>query len=164
MDEKWFRVLTYWQKHEMKHALTIPFLIGALRKPVGAPFDSENAARSAFEALMGAVRNHHADGYHLYIYRCPDRKQLVLRQVSGSASMKSVYQDVVPIPTSSEGESVLHASDAVPPSSSTPFDDLLRTIWCDCGEAIQLGEFSCRGHNYYQFNDYELKIIRAALA
>ncbi len=157
MEERWFRLLTYWQKSEWRHALSFPFLIGALRTPIGAPLGSEETARPNLGGLLDAVRNHNSDGYYLHIYRCPDLAQLVLRQVSGSP-----YQST-PIPPSSGGRCVLYTSDGVLPSSSSPFDDLFAAIWNECGQAIQLGHFSCRGHKFCPFNDYELKVIGAAL-
>ena len=157
MDERWFRLLTHWQKNEWRHALTIPFLIGALRTPIGAPLDSEEVALSALRTLLNAVRDHCSEYYYLHIYRCPNLSKLVLRQVNGSP-----YHSV-PIPSSSGSECVLYVSDGILASSSSPFDDLIAVVWSECGEALRLGHFSCRGRYFSPFNDYDLKIIRDAL-
>lgn len=161
MDERWTLLLNYWQEHEFRHALTFPFLIGALRTPIGAKSGSTGDARKEFEALMDAMRSHRANGYFHHVYRCPDLSQLVVTKVIGSLppplaiAITTARASAVPS---------LYASDGVPRDSSSPFASLVEAIWSEVGSAIEGGHFSCRGKRFAAFNDYELHVIRAALA
>ena len=84
MDERWFSLLTYWQRYEFRHALTFPFLVGALRIPIGAKSCSGGDAGKELEALVDVMRSHRANGYFHHVYRCPDLGQLVVTKVIGS--------------------------------------------------------------------------------
>ncbi len=161
MDERWIRVLSYWQEHELRHALTFPFLVGALRTPVGAKTGFGDDARRELEALVDAMRSHRANGYVHHVYRCPDRRQLVVTKVIGS----SPPPYAVPIRTGQAGAAPsLYASNGVPANTTAPFASLVATIWNEGGSAIECGHFSCRGTLFAAFNQDEFRIIRAALA
>ena len=143
MEDNWFRLLQYWQKIEWHHALTIPFLIGAHRTPIGSPFSTEEEAISAVSVLLDGVRNHNADDYHFLIYRCPDLKKLVIRQVDGINYMHG-FASQFQIPTSSGGEPVLYVDkDDLTVLGGSVLDDLVAEIWSESGEAIKLGKYSC---------------------
>ncbi len=161
MDERWIRVLNHWQEHELRHALTFPFLVGALRTPVGAKTGSEGDVRSEIEALVDAMQSHRANGYLHHVYRCPDRGQLVVTKVIGS----SPPPYAIPIRTAqADAAPSLYASDGVPANTPSPFASLVATIWNEVGSAIECGHFSCRGTMFAAFNENELRIISAALA
>ena len=158
VNENWFRVLNYWQKNEWRHSLTIPFLLGAFRQPIGAPFRSEEEARLSLGSLIDSIRNHRTEEYYVHIYRCPNLGQLVLTKVNGSPYLS------VPIPPTSEGKPALYASDGVPASSNSPFEDLIAALWQECGEALMSGRFSCQSRTFVPFTEYDIKIIKKALA
>lgn len=160
MDERWFLLLNYWQNHEFRHALTFPFLIGALRIPVGAKSVSQGAARKELEALVDVMRSHRANGYFLHVYRCPDLDQLVIRKVVNSPPPLSA----IAITTGqSNAAPTLYASDGIPLDIFSPFASLVATIWNEVGSAIEGGNFSCRGKQFAAFNDDEIRVIRNAL-
>jgi hypothetical protein len=161
MDDRWFRLLSYWQDHEFKHSLTFPFLIGALRKPIGTTKGYENTGRKELEDLVDSVRSHAASNSILYVYRCGDRDKLVLTRVHGTSAPP--YS--VAIPQASDAKRpVLFAYDSSSVKSAAPVDSLVAAIWHEGGTAIEHGLFSCRGRMFQPFDDYELNVIRAALA
>ncbi|WP_157281286.1 hypothetical protein [Methyloversatilis universalis] len=161
MDERWFSLLTYWQKYEFRHALTFPFLIGALRIPVGARSSSDDQPRKELETLVDVMRSHRANGYFHHVYRCPDIGQLVVTKVTGSVPPVTA----VAITSGKENQAPsLFASGGVSGSGSTPFDSLVTNIWSEVGTAIEAGNFSCRGRQFAAFNESELNVIGKALA
>ncbi|MDO8787830.1 MAG: hypothetical protein Q7J42_07150 [Sulfuritalea sp.] len=160
MDERWFSLLTYWKKFEFRHALTFPFLIGALRIPVGAKSSPDGHSRKELEALVDVMRSHRANGYFHHVYRCPDIGQLVVTKVIGSVPPVTA----VAITSGRENPApTLYASDGVSGNGSTPFDSLVMNIWDEVGTAIETGNFSCRGRQFAAFNDFELSVIVKAL-
>ena len=161
MDERWFLLLSYWQNNEFRHALTFPFLIGALRIPVGDKNKFGDSARAELEALVNVMRSHHANGYFHHVYRCPDLGQLVIRKVVNSppppfaVAISTSQTNVLP---------GLYVSNSVPLDKSSPFTSLVATIWNETASAIEEGNFSCRGQQFAAFNDGEIQVIRKALA
>jgi len=161
VDERWVLLLNYWRQHEFRHALTFPFLIGALRIPVGATSGPGGDARKELEALVDLMRSHRAIGYFHHVYRCPDLGQLVVTKVVNSSTPP--YALAIQ-PAQASEVPTLYVSDGVPRNSTSPFTSLVATIWNEVGSAIGGGSFSCRGKQFQPFNDDELRIIRKALA
>lgn len=161
MDERWLALLNYWQRNEFRHALTFPFLIGALRIPVGAGISPSGDARNELESLVKVMTTHRANGYFHHIYRCPDLRQLVVTKVVGSLPPPSAV--AIP-PTELNLASSLYASDGVQRDSKSPLLSLVNTIWNEVGSAIEQSHYSCRGKQFWAFNDDELRVIQSALA
>lgn len=161
MNECWLALLNYWQRNEFRHALTFPFLLGALRTPVGAGNSASGDARNELEGLVKLMAAHRANGYFHHVYRCPDLGQLVVTKVVGSLPPLSAV--AIP-PTELNLAPSLYASDGVQKDSKSPLLSLVNTIWKEVGSAIEQGHFSCRGKQFWAFNDDELRVIRAALA
>jgi len=159
MDDRWLRLLVYWQDHEFKHSLTFPFLIGALRIPIGATKGYANTARKELEELIDAIRSYAASNFILHVYRCGDRDKLVLTRVHGTSAPP--YSVAIP-QYSGASTPVLFASDSSV-KNTAPMESLIAAIWHESGTAIERGLFSCRGKLFQPFDDYELNVIRAAL-
>lgn len=110
---------------------------------------------------MNVMRSHRANGYFHHVYRCPDLSQLVVTKVVGSLppasaiAIPAVQPNVTPS---------LYVSDGVPPDNPSPLASLVEAIWSEGGQAIENAHFSCRGKQFAAFNDYELRVIRSALA
>jgi len=160
MDDRWFRILSYWQDHELKHSLTFPFLIGALRKPVGSTCGHENRARAELEELLDAIRSHATNDYIFNVYRCGDRDKLVITRVRGTTPPPFAVA-IAPVAARKSPVLFSTAEAAIP---DAPAVSLVESIWREGSNAIEQGLFSCRGRLFQQFDEYELKVIRAALA
>lgn len=163
MTERWFQLLSCWQDREFRHSLTFPFLIGALRNPIGAVRGYENAGLGELKTLINSIRAHQATDHVLHIYRCGDRDKLVITRVRGT----NPPPYAIPIsPATAGAKAVLFASldtktDASPAS---PDSLLISAIWSECGVAVEQGLFSCRGRQFQPFNEDELKFIQRAVA
>jgi hypothetical protein len=160
MDDRWFRLLSYWQDHENKHSLTLPFLIGAMRSPVGATKGYENIARKELEALVDAIRSHAASDHILHVYRCGDRDKLVITRVCGTPPPP--FSVAIPQASSAKTSVLFASTDSATPQA--PVNSLVNAIWREGGTAIEKGLFSCRGRIFQQFDEYELRVIGNALA
>src|SRR5882757_4590767 len=57
--------------------LTFPFLLGALRNPVGIPFESEEEASAALVALLEQMRDSSTESDYVHIHTCNDLEQPV---------------------------------------------------------------------------------------
>lgn len=161
MDERWLTLLNYWQRNEFRHALTFPFLIGALRSPIGAGYSPSSTARNELESLVKVMAAHCANGYFHHVYRCPDLGHLVVTKVVDSLPPPSAVA-ISPIELNLTPS--LYASDGIQKSSKSPLLSLVNTIWSEVGLAIEQGQFSCRGKMFWAFNNHELRVIRTALA
>ncbi len=161
MDERWIDLLDYWKTVELRHSLTFPFLIGAMRTPIGAADSPCGDARKELQDLLNVMRAHPANGYFHHVYRCHDLGQLVVTKIPDSVPPSSAIK--IPSPQADMAPS-LFASDGVRGDSNSPLACLVETIWNEVGSAIENGHFSCRGKQFGTFNDYELRVIQSALA
>jgi hypothetical protein len=57
--------------------LTFPFLLGALRNPVGMHFESEEEASAALVALLDQMRDSSTESDYVHIHTCNDLEQPV---------------------------------------------------------------------------------------
>lgn len=159
MDDRWFQLLSYWQDHEFKHSLTFPFLIGALRKPGESSCGNKKSARTELEVLIDTIRSHATLEHIFHVYRCGERDKLVITRVRSSVPPPFT----IPIPPiSAEKNSVLFST-AEAATPDAPVTTLVDSIWREGGDAIEKELFSCRGRLFQPFDEYELKVIRAAL-
>jgi hypothetical protein len=158
MTDDWYVLLKYWQGPAQRHALTFPFILGALRGLSRKPFESEPDAIRALKSLIDDIRDLDEKLGYLHVYFCPDREKLVLRLVNGKPSSISV-----PIKRTNGDPGSLYATDGSNASSSDPCEDLLQSIWRETKEALLSGRYSCRGKIYDTFTDYDRTIIQKAL-
>ena len=161
MAERWYKLLSNWQDKQLRHSLTFPFLIGALRVPIGAVDGHADTGLKEVEELIDAIRLYKAVGHVFHVYPCGDRNKLVITRVNG----KTGPWGAAAIPPDERGRSaVLFAS---PPGSSkanTTVESLVSAIWTEGGAAIDQGLFSCRGTQFQPFDKIELRFIQSALA
>ena len=159
MSEGWFKLLTYWQDHEGRQTLTFPFMLGALRIPVGSALGLENVAHTELSELLDSIVSHKATDHFLHIYRCENLDKLVLHKIKGSDSPPP---GAIPIAKRSGEQNVLFATIASDDKLSQ--DSLLSILWAEGGQAILQGNFSCRGKLFQKFNAQEIALIARALA
>lgn len=71
----WYRLLKYWQyeKEPKGSVLSFSLLVGASRKPIGMPFDSDEDALSFSKSLYKEMTETIIDGYSAITQGCPGR-------------------------------------------------------------------------------------------
>ena len=161
MDSNWKRLLDYWQGPLGRHALSFSFMLGALRAYSEGDSFARLDTREAIRRLIDEIRSYHTDGYHHYIYRCPDIGVLVIRKVTS---------DLAPSPSIAiesavaKGKTSLFVSDDIQHNSGSALDDLLQTIWEESGSAIEREHYSRNGHTFSPFSEYDKRAILKAFA
>jgi hypothetical protein len=66
----WFKLIAH-QQRQHKLSLTFPFILRALRNPVGQAFASEDAALDAMRDLAGRLEVEVPDSHFVTISKCP---------------------------------------------------------------------------------------------
>lgn len=76
MTPPWLKLIRH---HQRRHrlALTLPFLVGALRQPIGAQFEREQEAYAALVSLLTCFRDEVLNTDAVRIHTCPDLDQPV---------------------------------------------------------------------------------------
>jgi hypothetical protein len=70
--------LLHHQQRRHRLALTLPFLVGALRRPVGTPFEGDEDAWTALATLLAQLRDAvQEESEYVRVFRCPDLRQPV---------------------------------------------------------------------------------------
>lgn len=160
MLERWFRLLTYWQDVEFRHSLTLPFILGALRDPVGAVQGHEGNGLNELVNLMESMAAHQSTGHFLHLYHCGDRDKLVVTRVQGSGGPSGSAQVIPRLGP----EGVLFTSHPGVAGGRVTVDVTASVVWSEGGGAIERGDFSCRGRLFQPFDSTELTFIHRALA
>jgi hypothetical protein len=159
MSQPWVQLLRHQQRRH-RLALTFPFLLGALRQPIGAPFESEQEARAALVSLLTCFQNEAPDLSTTRIYTCPDLGQPV-------ASIKTVsYHPSYARWGMSKPE--LEPLDVDPPyrPAQTPNVSVLaQLLWPHISEPVSESRFSYSRalKSYLHFDQSDLDFIAAAL-
>lgn len=160
MQERWLTLLAHWQDKEFRHSLTIPFIVGALRNPIGSVQGHQGKGREEVECLLESIARYQSDSHYLHLYHCEDRAKLVLTRVRGSPRLAG-RSHVIP----RDGPAgVFYASHLADAREQVPLDVVAERIWSEGGDAIESGRFSCRGKMFQEFDPAEIDFICRALA
>lgn len=65
----WYKVLRHW-KNKGRTGLSFSFLVGAVRKPIGAPFASEEDAKEQSRALYERIKAEKPEGCEAFVEDC----------------------------------------------------------------------------------------------
>jgi hypothetical protein len=160
MSNPWRKVLTHWQKNEGRHALTLSFLIGALRTPPGEMNVSEQEAFDILAAVLEEAAQSPTGKSVLFVYRCPTLGELVVRSVDGTARPA---ESVRIVPEIGYGGAFFASDTGLPGNEATSFE-LAEVIWREIRTPVLAGAFSCNGGRYAPFSSYDLQIISRAFA
>lgn len=161
MYENWIKLLNYWQGSLLRHALSLSFIIGAIKEFSNNETKITGNTKEIIKKLIDEIRSHQADGYYYHIYRCPDIGVLVVTKVNNDFSPP--YS--IPIENTKNGVSPsLYVSSGIEKCSDSPIDDLVKSILDESGKAIEAGNYSRNGKQFSAFSDYDKKAIEKALA
>ena len=157
-----------WQKLIETHvegngiALTIPFVIGALRGPDNNSPMTPQQASFSIARLVESLSDDHADTESVWIYRCGD--------LGGQPAVKMIYsKDDIPV-----GANILESDDGKMPkllvsdifTDNGPFEieKLVDTLAIELSGALCEARFSyTRNKGYQQFTAQDILDISATL-
>lgn len=160
MSPPWIQLLRHQQRRH-RLALTFPFLIGALRQPIGAPFECEQDANAALVSLLGCFRNEAPDLSTTRIYTCPDLGQPVasIRTVSYHASYARWGM-------SKPEMEPLDVDPPFRPAQSSDPSAVAALLWSYISKPVLESKFSYSRalKSYLHFDQSDLDFVIAALA
>lgn len=154
MNPRWFQLIHYFCRARGFETLTFPFVIGALRDPVGSVTPADNSRRELRQLLQHMVDETPGD-YVVWIYRCGQLKQPVMRPLSEDR----LYG--VPFHSSAQLRDTLFVSSELFSGKAQSLDSLRDLLWEEFGEAVSDGKFSVPSHlrTYCSFSDDDLAAI-----
>lgn len=156
MKPAWLKLNEQWQ--DTGHfGLTIPFLIGALRRFPGQPLGPSANGIDQLRALLTSIRDNAPDGVTMRLYSCDKLQDLALAPVHGMPA------HCIPIPSPTRSESALYVEKGTVAEVGDPCQALVSTLWKRYGQHIEAGQFSRRTGAYHPFNEGDEKLIHAAV-
>lgn len=152
MRPEWLRIVQDYPGNNV--GPTIPFLLAALRKPVGA-VKPEVASRAELLALLISMRDNSPSPWRVVIQPCGGPEKLVVTLTDIDR------QDCVAIRSGATPGGVLYCHPLSPGIHDV--DDLLEALWSEFGESINRGRFSYVAGEWRQLSDVEITNIGALL-
>jgi len=168
MPPKWFQLLQAHQDHaafgQIGTALTIPFLIGALRGPRDTSPMSPATAKERISTLLDSFMNETPKQNFISIYKCSDDKAVqytVVRYEPISYSPHHAFLD----PTGAGRKTLAPSSQDYGSTGSLSIDQFIDQLDQEFGSALSAAEFSYdrRTSKYRPFSDEESAAIEAVI-
>src|SRR5437867_1677291 len=145
MGATWFRVV---KDYPNNFGPTIPFILGALRRPVGnvLPFDE---SREELRALLAAMRDEVPDRYSVVIQGCANLGEPIVRLSDSEPSGFLRFDS-----PSKKGRALYFESFYDLPVDD--FESLVKGLWERYETIISEGRFSRRNGTWQVFDETEL--------
>lgn len=138
--------------------LTLPFLIGACRSPIGQALGSEEQDKQDTVRLLSSIRDETPDSIKISLMICPRIHQPVFSEYYWPAQTAWDAE----ISRSPEVRPSLSVSPEILPKSKNTVDDLIAVLWPRHREVIAKGYFSYCDGQYAPFSDQDLELIAEA--
>lgn len=154
MKPPWLKLTEQWQ--ETGHfGLTVPFLIGALRRWPSQPFGSAEGIEQ-LRYLLTSIRDEAPADCIMRLYSCDKINDLAL------ALIASIPQFCVSFRPSNGKPPSLYVEKSLFSEDSASLSDLVSVLWLRYGEAIEAENFSLRQGAFQPFDENdEASILHA---
>lgn len=157
MVPSWFRLIHYFHTRPQgirRYGVTLPFIIGALRDPIGA-IQNHETSWSELLMLVRAMGEETPEDYQIRISRCDHIGQPIVTPYTG------IYQiSGIPIVSLTTSRHVVFVAEEFVRGSSTSLETLAARLWEECSGVIDSGRFSFRSGDYRSYSDDDLQAIR----
>lgn len=154
MKPPWLKLTEQWQATG-HFGLTVPFLVGALRRWPNQPL-GEAEGIEQLRCLLISIRDNAPADCIIRLYRCDKINDLALALVS------NIPQFCVSFQRSSATIPSLYVEKNLLSQNSASFDDLVDVLWLRYGEIIEAETFSlCQG-TFRAFDDNDKALISDA--
>lgn len=156
MKPSWLKLTEQWQ--EAGHfGLTVPFLVGALRRWPSQPLGGAEGIEQ-LRWLLTSIRDDAPANCVMRLYSCDKINDLALAPIS------NVPQFCVPFQPSNGKNPSLYVEKSLFSQDSTSLSDLVDVLWLRYGEAIEAGHFSlCQGA-FQPFDENDTALISDAVS
>ena len=157
MWPKWFRLVNYYNE-EVSYAPTIPFVLGAIRTPIGKPAEDENDCIDELRKLIQSVIEDTPEGYVIQLHRCGQIGEPVL--VPCLDRLMCIPGN--PLSSKRQERVTVLADDEFVSSGLDELEAIVEILWEELGDAIldRRFSFSRRTGEYRKYNDRDFEIIR----
>jgi hypothetical protein len=159
MRPTWFKLLEH--HRENRFGLTLPFLVGAIRVPVGKTLLAEDDNYREFQALLESMRDDTPDLYYIRIAECDRLRQPVVSPCPSLYRPGSVDKR---IPSRARNGCWLYVQPDYLPEEERGIASLVESMWRHSAQPILDGKFSYRNGSFQPFDENDLRFIREALA
>jgi hypothetical protein len=153
-----FKLIAHHQRAHKKLALTLPFLLCALREPPERPFTNEPSAQAGLLALLLQLGDETPESHFTHIYHCPTLKQPVV-SITSSFYLPSYAAWGIQLLAGTR----LHI-DATYKDPNETIEKAAARLWQELKAPLMEGRFSfCEGA-YRAFDESEKTFIAFALS
>jgi hypothetical protein len=136
MWPEWFRLVLHYSE-SVSYAPTIPFVVGALRNPVGSPINDEEKCVKELKDLLTSVIEEAPAGYFLQLHRCKQIHQPVL-----APFVEAYHIPGNPVFSTTQNRQTLVMDDEFVDDEPSPAVSIAEILWDELGETILYGRFS----------------------
>lgn len=152
----WLKLL----RANKSYGLTLPFLAGAMRSPVGSVLAGDERNISAIRELLESIRDETPDNSWVKLGICDVIHQPVFAECSGYFKPSPLY---VGIPRSGSEECFLYIDQSIGLNpAQNNVEDLLDVLWVLNGKAILSGAFSFSNGGFAKYAETDLAVISSA--
>jgi|SRR5882762_1452605 len=141
-------------------ALTLPFLVGALRNPPGAPFADKAASYGGLLSLLEQMRDQAPESHYVHVYECDRLRQPVVSITPTFYSPSAVDWGIA---TPSGRECRLYIAPKYQSADSGAIGAVAGKLWEMLSSALVEGRFSFRSGSYQPFNGEDKRFVADAL-
>lgn len=159
MRPAWLKLLLL-NNQRRRFGLTFPFLVGALREPPGAVSATEVAV-GELKRLLESMRDDTPESHVIRIAECDRLHQPVAAPIPGMFNLGVGY---AAIPSLKNGRVSLYVSEQYLQGKRPSVETVSNSLWNLSAAAISERRFSFDRGSFRVFDDWDLGLIRDALA
>jgi hypothetical protein len=154
----WLKLLRAHNKNR-GYGLTLPFLIGAMRTPVGSVVVDKEQNMADVEQLFESIRDNTPDTSYISLTVCDRLHQPVFAESSSYFTPPELHAR---IPKLDGEECFLYVAPIILPQEKNRIEDLLEVLWKVSGDAILEGAFSFSNGAFVKYSDKDFALISSA--
>lgn len=160
MSPPWLKLVRHHHRRR-RLGLTLPFLVGALREPIGARFENADEGYAALVSLLARFRDESPESEMARLFTCPELGQPVVSVVSTYYHPSYAAWGLSP-PT----RTPLSIDPPYRPERPDDLTAAAKLLWSVVSSAIEEGKFaySRRTGAYREFAEGDRNFIVDALA
>lgn len=158
-------MLPFWLKLLRAHnknggyGLTLPFLIGATREPVGSVLADKEENIAGVKQLLASIRDETPDTSYISLTVCDRLHQPVFAESSSYHKPSDIYAR---IRKKGSEECFLYVVPNILPQEKNNIENLTEILWRLNGEAISNGLFSFSNGAFTKYSDRDFSLIASA--
>jgi hypothetical protein len=157
----WFKLLIHNQRTQRRFGLTLVFLLGATRTPIGRRIRDEQKNRKQFTSLLESMRDQTPDGYYIHIGECDRLREPVANPNISYGEVNPVYRT---LPSKRSRLTRLVLQPKYFPHPTEGMDSIVEVLWPHLKIPVMAGLFSFRSGRFDQFDPSDLDFIAEALS